>query len=261
MSPEREGGGEIMSGTLIDDPGTPMEPSAGLQAAPLPAMAPPPSFEQAARPINAKRTTGRWWLAAALALAVLVTAGGLALLYNDDIHFQSETRALTSQNESLQGENLGLQGQLTATQGNLSKAESDLAATRARLEHPVLGIWNVRQTIQGPSYYLAAGVPDTFTYHLRLQATGPINVSILSFEQFSAAVRCIDNGVANTNWCMHHSGAANSWLGVRSVSSDFHLSEGCAAYMLVITAPSPATVTPNVSVTYNPAPRATGTCA
>src|SRR4029077_11549105 len=124
-----------------------------------------------------------------------------------------------------------------------------------------LGIWNVRQSIQGPSYYLAAGVPDTFTYHLRLTSTGPMNVSIVSFDQFSQAVRCIDNGVGPTNYCMHHSGAAASWLGVRSINSDFPLAEGCAAYLVVITAPARVTVTPDVSVTYNPASHATGTCA
>jgi hypothetical protein len=87
-----------------------------------------------------------------------------------------------------------------------------------------------------------------------------MNASILSFDQFSAAIRCIENGVGNTDWCMHHSGAANSWLGVTSVSNDFHLAEGCAAYLLVITSPNRVTITPNVSVTYNPASRTTGTC-
>lgn len=205
------------------------------------------------------RGARRLWTAA-LVLAVLVAAGGLALLYNDNLNLQNQARSLTNDNESLQGQILGIQGELTATKGGLSKAEADLAAVRAELAHPHLGIWNVRQTLQGPSYYLAAGVPDTFTYHLRLTASGTMNVSILSFDQFSAAVKCIENGVGNTDWCMHHSGAANSWLGVRSVNTDFHLAEGCAAYMSVITAPGKVTITPDVSVTYNPASHATGTC-
>ena len=207
-------------------------------------------------PVSAAR---RWWTAA-LALAVLVTAGGLWLLYNDDVSVQGTLRARTTENESLQGQNLILQGQLTTTQGNLTTSQASLAAAQAELAHPHLGIWNVRQSIQGPSYYLAAGVPDTFTYHLRLTSTGPMNVSIVSFDQFSQAVRCIDNGVGPTNYCMHHSGATASWLGVRSINSDFHLAEGCAAYLVVITAPSRVTVTPDVSVTYNPASHATGTC-
>jgi hypothetical protein len=205
------------------------------------------------------RTSRRWWTAA-LALAVLVSAGGLWLVAGDDLSSQSALRARTTDNESLQGQNLILQGQLTAAQGSLSSAQSDLAAAQAELKHPHLGIWNVRQTIQGPSYYLAAGVPDTFTYHLRLRSTGAINVSILTFEQFSAGVRCTQNGVGATNYCMHHSGAVNSWLGVKTLNVDFHLAEGCAAYMVVITSPGRVTVTPDVSVTYNPASHATGTC-
>jgi hypothetical protein len=249
---------------VIDDPAAVVDPSARLQdASPDVALAPP--VEEFARPLGAPISNRRRWWRASLALAVLITAGGFALVYNDDLSFQSADRALTTQNESLQGQNLGLQGQLSALQANLAKTQSDLARAQSdlakALAHPDLGIWNVIQTVQGPSYYLAAGVPDTFTYHLGLKSNGPMNVSIVSFEQFSAAVTCIDNGAGSTNYCMHHSGAAVSWLGVTSVNYDFHLAEGCAAYMVVITAPSKVTITPDVRVTYNPAPHATGTCA
>jgi hypothetical protein len=224
-------------------------------------MAPLPASEPFTRHAVSRVGGGRRLWTASLAVAVLVAAGGVAALYNDDRSFQNQTRSLTTDNESLQGQILGIQGELSATKGNLSTAETDLAAVRAELAHPHLGIWNVRQSLQGPSYYLAAGVPDTFTYHLRLRSTGAMDVSILSFDQFSAAVKCIENGVGNTDYCMHHSGAANSWLGVSSVNTDFHLAEGCAAYLLLITAPAKVTVTPDVSVTYNPAKSATGTCA
>jgi hypothetical protein len=240
---------------VIDDP-TAVDSRVGL-----PTAAPPPRAEPVvSQPVTPPVSIARRWWTVALAAAILVTAGGLWLLYNDDVSFQGALRARTTENESLQGQNLILQGQLTATQGNLTSAQADLTAARAELAHPHLGIWNVRQTIQGPSYYLAAGVPDTFTYHLRLTSTGPMNVSIVSFDQFSVAVRCIENGVGPTNYCMHHSGAAKGWLGVRSINADFHLAEGCAAYLVVITAPGRVTVTPDVSVTYNPASHATGTC-
>jgi hypothetical protein len=219
------------------------------------------SGEPYAGPVTARVPSSRRWWTAALALVMIVAAGGLALIYNDDQNAQSANRALTTQNESLQGQILGLQGQLTTTQGNLSAAQTDLAAVRAELAHPSLGIWNVSETLPNANYRLAAGVPDTFTYHLRLTSSGPMDVSILSVDQFTQAVICVENGVGNTDYCMHHSGATNSWLGVTSVNSDFHLAEGCAGYMLIITAPSRVTVTPNVSVTYNPASHATGTCA
>jgi hypothetical protein len=220
-----------------------------------------PGVQPFSRPFESKATSRRPVWTVSLALAVLVAAGGLALLYNENLNSESAERALTTQNESLQGQNLGLQGQLTATHGLLSTAQSDLAAVRAELAHPLLGIWNVRQSLGDPTEYLAAGIPDTFTYHLRLKSSGPMDVSIISFDQFSTAVKCVENGRGDTDWCMHHSGASQGWLLVTSVSYDFHLAEGCAGYVLVITAPGPVTVTPNVSVTYDPASHATGTCA
>ena len=244
---------------MINDPATAAD-HADLQVAPPPANAPISRVDQYPRPVYAQVPHGRRWWTAALTVAVLVTAAGLALLYNDNVDLQNANQARTTENESLQGQNMILEGQLTTTQGNLSTAQKDLAAVKAELAHPHLGIWNVKQSLTGPSYYLAAGVPDTFTYHLRLKSTGAMNASIVSFDQFSAAIRCIENGVGNTDWCMHHSGAATSWLRVTSVTSDFHLAEGCAAYLLVITSPNRVTITPDVSVTYNPASHTTGAC-
>jgi hypothetical protein len=229
--------------------------------------APPPPIDQfaplvpPAPPVPSKRTgLGSRLLTVFLAIAVLAAIGGLAFLYNDDRNLQNANRTLTSSNESLQGQLLGIQGQLTSTQGTLTKAQSDLAAAKAELAHPHLGIWNVSQTLMGPTYYLGAGIPDTFTYHLRLKSTGRMNVSILSLDEFTAAIRCIDNGTGVTDYCMHNSGTTKRFLGVTSVNFDFHLAEGCAGYLVIITAPSRVTVTPDVSVTYNPAPHTTGTC-
>jgi hypothetical protein len=59
---------------------------------------------------------------------------------------------------------------------------------------------------------------------------------------------------------MHRSGSVYGALNVTSVNYDFTLAEGCAAYLAVITAAGPVTITPDVSVTYNPASAATGAC-
>jgi hypothetical protein len=49
---------------------------------------------------------------------------------------------------------------------------------------------------------------------------------------------------------------------VTSITYDFHLAEGCADYVSVFTTPGTnVTITPNVSVTYNPATASTGACA
>jgi hypothetical protein len=202
----------------------------------------------------------RLWTGA-LAAALLVTAGGLGILYVDDTNYQNADRALTSQNEQLTGRNQNLQTALTTTETKLTASETQVSDLTAKLEHPTLGIWNVPQAITGSSFYLAAGIPDTFTYHLKLTSNGPMSVSIVTISEFGAAVRCVENGAGSTNYCMHRQGGPRDWYSVTSINEDFHLAEGCAAYLLVITAAGSVTVTPDVSVTYNPASAATGSCA
>ena len=217
-------------------------------------------------PLRAVRTSvyvprqRRLWTAA-LAAALLVTAAGLGILYVDDTNYQNADRALTLQTEQLTGRNQNLQTALTTTETKLTASQSQVSDLTAQLQHPTLGIWNVPQTISGSSYYLAAGVPDTFTYHLKLTSNGPMSVSIISIKQFGVAVTCVQNGVGSTDYCMYYSGSAIGWRNVTSVNYDFHDAEGCAAYLAVITSSRSITVTPDVSVTYNPASGPTGTCA
>ena len=213
---------------------------------PKPAAPPPPPAR--------RLPSGRNWLwYGALLVAIVVTLGALGLLYQDDVSWQHQAAGLARQNSSLHE-------QLLTSQGDYRTAQQTIQDLKTQALHPSLGIWNVKQTINGPDYFLAGGVPDTFTYHLNATATGPFSVSILTFLQFSAAIDCVRNGVNNTNWCMHHSGSANTWIDVPSVSFDFHLAEGCADYMAVFTAGSAVTLSPNVSVTYNPSPTFTGDC-
>ena len=210
------------------------------------APAPPPVWQP-----SAPRRSGLWY--ASLLVAVVVTLGGLGMLYEDDMSWQRQTNDLKNQNSTLHE-------QLLTTQTDLTGARQTITDLKTEALHPSLGIWNVQQRIDGPDFYLAGGVPDTFTYHLVATASGPMSVSILTFEQFAAAVDCVHQGVGNTNYCMHHKGSAMTWTNVRSVTYDFHLAEGCANYMVVFTAASAVTVSPNVSVTYNPAPTFTGDC-
>lgn len=202
----------------------------------------------------------RWWTIA-LTATLLISALGIGLLYVDDSNNQATIRSLTTQNESLTGRNQILQDQLNATTTNLNATLGELAQTKAELAHPTLTTWTVSQVINGGDWYLAASVPDTFTFHLKATSTGPMSASILTIEQWTAAINCVDSGRGNTNWCMHHSGAVVSWLGVTSVNYDFHLAEGCADYISVFTAATKVTIRPNVSVTYNPASSATGACS
>jgi cell division protein FtsB len=248
-----------MTPTEMDQITRPADP-ASLQPPPTYPSAPktlrrPPSW------VPAFQMGERRWWTVALAATLLVAALGIGLLYVDDSNNQNTIRTLTTQNESLTGRTQILQDQLKTTQTNLTATLGELAQTKAQLAHPHLVLWNVPQQLQGPSSFLAGGVPDTFTYHLEATSTGPMSVSILTLEQWATAIGCVDNGGGNTNWCMHHSGAVWSQLGVTSVNYDFHLAEGCADYLAVFTAASAVTITPNVSVTYNPASSATGACS
>lgn len=168
----------------------------------------------------------RW--TAALAATLLITAVGVGVLYSDDQSNQATIRSLQTQNESLTGRNQIVTDQLKASQANLTATLGELANTKAQLEHPKVVLWNFPQRIPDRTSYLAGGIPDTFTYHLEATSTGPMSVSILTFEQWARAIECVDYQANVTNYCMHHSGAVRSWLNVTSVNYDFHDAEGCA---------------------------------
>src|SRR5258708_1987964 len=139
----------------------------------------------------------RLWTAA-LAAALLITAGGLGILYVDDTNYQNADRALTLQNEELTGKSQNLQTALATTQVKLTASQNQVTDLTAELAHPTLGISNVPQAIIRSILYPGARVPDTFTYHLKLTSNGPMSVSILSIHQFGDAVRCLETGVGST---------------------------------------------------------------
>lgn len=230
--------------------------------APAPFAAPPPMRSGLPRTWKSvvEGRKRRLWTAS-LAGALLVAVAGVGILYLDDTSNQAAVRTLTTQNESLTGRNQNLNDQLKTTQTSLTATLGELAQTKADLAHPHLTIWNIPQQLKGSSWYLAGGIPDTFTYHLQATSTGPMSVSILTLEQWAKAIQCIDNGSGSTHYCMQHSGSIVGFLNTTSVNYDFHLAEGCADYLAVFTAASTVTVTPNVSVTYNPATSATGACS
>ena len=242
----------VESPSRADDASDPIPPPPSEAPPAEPTLAPPPPHSSPARPV--RRKPSLFWYAALL-VAVVVTLGGFGLLYSDDLSWQRQTHNLTKQNAALSE-------QLLTSQTSLSDTQKQVTNLQAELQHPHLGIWNVQQKIDGADWYLAGGVPDTFTYHLSATASGQMSVSILTFEQFAAAIECVDNGGGTTNYCMHHSrkGTVKSWLNVTSVTYDFHEAEGCANYMVVFTAARPITVMPDVSVTYNPAATFTGDC-
>lgn len=249
-----------MTPTNMDQIAPPADP-ASLQPAPY---SPPATPLRSPKPTawrNVFQSRERRWWTIALTATILISALGIGVLYADDVNNQAAIHSLQLKNESLTGRNQILTDQLNNTQTNLTATLGELAKTKAELEHPHLTIWNVPQHLPDASSYLAGGIPDTFTYHLEATSTGPMSVSILTLEDFARATACVQSGEGVTNWCMHHKGVVWSQLNVTSVNYDFHLAEGCADYMAVFTSGSSVTVTPNVSVTYNPATSATGACS
>jgi len=203
----------------------------------------------------------RRWFTVALAAGLLVSAAGIGLLYVDDTNNQARVNSLTLQNESLTGRAQSLNDQLTVTQHQLDVSRGQVTQLETELEHPTLGIWNTQETLHGPNEWLSSTVPDTFTYHLKLKSTAPMDVSILNTDQFRSAIVCMYDGQGSADYCLHRSGATWGSLGVTSVNYDFPLAEGCAAYLAVISVPGgTVTITPDVTATYAPATTATGTC-
>ncbi len=235
----------------VETPGA-IEESAQARLELYPAQAIMPPTPPPPAPARRPRRSLLWY--AAMLVAVIVTLGGFGMLYVDDQSWQRQAAQLKEDNGSLHE-------QLLTSQSAASDAQQQVKDLQAELKHPNLGLWNVPEKINGPDWYLAGGVPDTFTYHLNATATGPMNVSIVTFEEFAAGIECVDAGRGDANFCLHHSGTVKSFLGVRSISYDFHLAEGCAGYMAVFTAPSAVTVNPDVRVTYNPEPTFTGECS
>jgi hypothetical protein len=202
-----------------------------------------------------------WIVPTALLTLVLVVGGAeFYILYQHDrlVTRQREAGALEVQN--LQRDLSRQQADNEALRARMTVLEGQNATLQEKAAHPHVVIWNVAQQVRGPSDYLAGGVPDTFTYHLKLSSTAPMSVGILSFNQFADGSDCVRRGLGTTHYCMHRQGGQN-WNDVTSLDIDFHDAEGCAAYLSVITAATPTTVTPDVSVTYNPASHGTGTCA
>lgn len=230
------------------EPPSTAEPPAAPPVPPVPAVAASPA------PAARRRRNPMWY--ATLLVGAVVVLGGFGLLYGDDVSWQHRASDLSQQNSALHQ-------QLLTSQTSLSDTQQQVSTLQGELQHPHVGIWNVEQQIKGADWYLAGGVPDTFTYHLQATSNGPMTISILTFEQFAAAIECVDNGGGSTHWCMHHSrlGTVKTWPDVTSVSYDFHLAEGCADYLAVFTSATTVTVHPDVSVTYNPAQTFTGSCA
>jgi hypothetical protein len=207
----------------------------------------------AAHRADAPARFGRKTFAVLWVVTLVIGAVSLGLLYQDDSAWADRTATAQLKVHDL---NLSV-NTLRTENGGLQVTNSALTSEAA---HPTLRIWNVAQTISGSSAYLVGGVPDTFTYKVSFTSTAPVAVNIMTTAEFVSAIDCVRLGYGTSHYCMTHAGT--SWWSDRTSLTNgmFSDAEGCAGYLAVWTAASPATVTPDVSITYNPASAATGAC-
>src|SRR5947209_12008853 len=132
---------ETMSETEPAASGVPAHGEAAPQAPPAPEFDttpwPVPTRTWPRRLQMRRQLDPRLWTAA-LAAALLFTAGGVGLLYLDDTSYQNRTNQLNSQNQALLAQHKAIQAQLATTQTNLTATLAELATVRAQLEHPDL---------------------------------------------------------------------------------------------------------------------------
>jgi hypothetical protein len=141
------------------------------------------------------------------------------------------------------------------------------------LDAPHFSVWNACGSDPGtsgcpigPGSFYAGGVPDTFTFYPHFRATVPVKVMFMSLDDFV----CF-----RTQQCRYHfrywgptkrlgpppDDPDNPYDSILDFNGPvWHLSEGCADYIVVYMAEQHGTLFPNESVTYNPARQPTGVC-
>ena len=161
---------------------------------------------------------------------------------------------LVSLNSNLKAQVTSLDTEVSNLNNQILTDQSTIATLTAELTSPTLSMWNVVTTAP-PGYFLYEVVPDTFVYHDTWASNQPATVYYFTVVQFS-------------DWYQYGlSAVSGSYYTVGPITSsndNFYLAEGCGWYVAVYL-PSNSNVTttfyPNISVTYSPAPQATGACA
>ena len=131
-------------------------------------------------------------------------------------------------------------------------AERDHAYVVARdardsARHEPFSMWSVPRMLYH-NMSRVGGLPDTFTSRIAFTATTPVKVEIMGLEQY----------------VLYKTGrqyTATSYPAATKFDLIFHDAEGCASYVIVLTAKSDALVIPDFTVTYAPAKHPTGECA
>ncbi|HYB04436.1 MAG TPA: hypothetical protein VED17_08240 [Nitrososphaerales archaeon] len=145
----------------------------------------------------------------------------------------------------------GLVASLKTQSSSLQKAVSVLQNNLAELQNrsTTFAIWNVPVNVSA-GYFLFETVPDTFDYHDNFSSSVPINVYYFNSTQY-------------VQWFTHKTISGNylNFSSTERQSDTFKLAEGCGGYVVIYSFTTTGTIYPNVSATYNPASKPTGSCA
>lgn len=138
----------------------------------------------------------------------------------------------------------------------LKDLDKQIATLKQSAAHPTVEVWNTcgGPCQVGPRQVLVGGAPDTFVLHFAYTSTAPVTLSFLTFHQWTQFDECGFNVTCVTSSYPTYPPTTRQMV-------DFTLSAGCAGYVYVLTAATPATVKPDVSATYQPAATVTGQCA
>ncbi|MGI0069747.1 MAG: hypothetical protein ACREAN_05770 [Nitrosopumilaceae archaeon] len=172
---------------------------------------------------------------------------------------QSNITNLESENSNLQSQNSNLSNQITSDENQIISLQSQVSNLQNELgtggtNH--FSMWSGAKyaaQFTGSNYY-SENVPDTFDYYDSWTSTVPVIVYYLTQQQFVQFVNCGDSISCVAGQYQYEPSAT-------SANYEFTLAEGCGGYIAVYTASSAGTLTPNISVTYNPASSSTGVCA
>jgi hypothetical protein len=196
-------------------------------------------------------------LAAIFSLAAGSVAGAFLGARHEENHWRPLYKSAVDQVAHWKADSTKWQQDSDEYQGQLHGLQDQVSSTVGNLNNPHFVLWNScgsggpdEGCSLTPGYEYVGGVPDTFTYNLDFQATVPVTVRIMSTHDYV----CWKAGYCAAHWVW--------WQDRTNVTGAvFHDAEGCAGYLAVFSSDEAGILYPDVSITRNPAPTATGACA
>jgi hypothetical protein len=210
-----------------------------------------------------RRSKGPAALVAILILALGIATGAILGARHEDqhwrplydhamtevAHWKSSSEEWKSSSEDWQQSRKLIHSKLLSLQQRVAKSVGDLTNPHFVLWNSCIASGPATGCRLTPGHEYIGGVPDTFTYYVSFRSTVPVTVKIMSTSNFV----CWESGNCPAHW-VEWANRTNLKGGV------FHDAEGCAGYIAVFSSTQSGTLYPDVSITRNPAPSATGAC-